>query len=181
MINLVQKFLSYDENIILLKKALDSKNNESKLQINKRFNDYLFKIYFCSYINKCITFRAKNIKNKYKNQREELILNSKNKNYDEDYVNNIPDKSIDYTEKIIAPKSQMDFNNICTDIEVLSAINSLTDKQKEIVYHCCVLEKSEVALAEEMHVTRQAVSKAKNIALKKIRLYLEKLHLKDLN
>lgn len=173
MNNLERKFLSSDENIILLKRALDSEDNEAKLQINERFNDYLFKIYFCSYVNKCITFTAKNIKNKYKNQRQELILNCKYENYEVDYVNNIPDNSINYIEKITAPKSQVDFNNICTDIEILLAINSLTDKQKEIIYHCCVLQKSEALLAKETHITRQAVSKAKNIALKKIRLYLE--------
>lgn len=173
MNNLARKFLSIDENIVLFKKALDNKDNEAKLKINEKFNDYLFKIYFCSYVNKCITFTAKNIKNKYKNQREELILNCKNENYEVDYINNVPDNSIDYIEKITAPKSQVNFNNICADIEILSVINSLTDKQKEIIYHCCVLEKSEVLLAEEMHVTRQAISKAKNIALKKIRLYLE--------
>lgn len=173
MNNLEQKFLSIDENIVLFEKALDNKNNEAKLKINEKFNDYLFKIYFCSYVNKCITFTAKNIKNRYKNQRQELILNCKNENYEVDYVNNIPDNSIDYIEKITAPKSQVNFNNICADIEILSALNSLTDKQKEIIYHCCVLEKSEVSLAEEMRVTRQAISKAKNIALKKIRLFLE--------
>ena len=173
MNNLAQEFLRLNENSILLKNALDSKDNEAKLKINEKFNDYLFKNYFCNYVNKCITFTAKNIKNKYKNQTQELILNCKNENYEVDYINNIPDNSIDYIEKITAPKSQRDFNDICTDIEILSAINSLTEKQKEIIYHCCVLEKSEVSLAEEMHVTRQAISKAKNIALKKIRLNLE--------
>lgn len=171
MNNLTQKFLSLNENSILLKNALDSKDKEANLKINEKFNDYLFKIYFCSYINKCITFTAKNIK--CKNQRQELILNCNNGNNEVDYINNIPDNSIDFIEKITAPKSQVDFNNICTDIEILSAINSLTNKQKELIYHCCVLQKSEVLLAEEMHITRQAISKAKNIALKKIRLYLE--------
>jgi RNA polymerase sigma factor (sigma-70 family) len=174
MNNLAQKFLSSDENSILLKKALDSKENEAKLKINKKLNNYLFKVYFCSYVNKCITYTAKNIKNKYKNQREELTLNCNYESYEEDNLNNIPDNSINYIEKITAPKSQVDFNNICTNIEILSAINSLTDKQREIIYHCCVLQRTEASLAEEMHVTRQAVSKAKNIALKKIRLYLEK-------
>jgi RNA polymerase sigma factor (sigma-70 family) len=174
MNNLAQKFLSSDENSILLKKALDSKENEAKLKINKKLNNYLFKVYFCSYVNKCITYTAKNIKNKYKNQREELTLNCNYESYEEDNLNNIPDNSVNYIEKITAPKSQVDFNNICTNIEILSAINSLTDKQREIIYHCCVLQRTEASLAEEMHVTRQAVSKAKNIALKKIRLYLEK-------
>lgn len=173
MNNLAQEFLSSDENIMLLKKALNNKENEAKLHINERLNDYLFKVYFCSYVNKCITYTAKSIKNKYKNQMEELILNCKYENYKEDYFNNIADDSVDYIEKITEPKSQVDFNSICTDIEILSAINSLTDKQKEIIYHCCVLQRSEASLAEEMHVSRQAVSKAKNIALKKIRLYLE--------
>lgn len=172
MNNLARKFLSSDENIMLLKKALDNKDNEAKLHINEKLNDYLFKVYFCSYVNKCITYAAKNIKNKYKNQREELTLNCNYGNYEEDILNNIPDNSISYIEKITACKSKVDFNNICTDIEILSAINSLTDKQKKIIYHCCVLQRSEVSLAEEMHVTRQAVSKAKNIALKKIRIYL---------
>ena len=149
--------------------------------MNRKFNEYLFKIYFCSYVNKCITFTAKNIKNKYKNQRQELILNCKSENYEVDYVNNIPDNSIDYIEEITAPKLKVDFNNICSDIGILLAINSLTDKQKEIIYHCCVLRRSEASLAEEMNVTRQAVSKAKNIALKKIRLYLESLRKKDLS
>ncbi len=171
MNNLTQKFLSLNENSILLKNALDSKDNEANLKINEKFNDYLFKIYFCSYINKCIKFTAKNIK--CKNQRQQLILNCNNENNGVDYVNNIPDNSIDYIEKITAPKSQVDFNNICTDIELLSAINNLTNKQKKIIYHCCVLQKSEVLLAEEMHVTRQAISKSKNIALKKIRISLE--------
>jgi len=173
MNNLEQKFLSLDENIILLKKALDNKDNEAKFQINEKLNCYLFKAYFCSYVNKCITYKAKNIKDKYKDQRQELILNCKYENYEVDDLNNILNESIDYIEKATTPKSQVDFNNICSDIEVLSAINRLTDKQKEIIYHCCVLQKSEALLAKEMHVTRQAVSKAKNIALKKIRLYLE--------
>ena len=101
--------------------------------MNRKFNEYLFKIYFCSYVNKCITFTAKNIKNKYKNQSQELILNCKSENYEVDYVNNIPDNSIDYIEEITAPKLKVDFNNICSDIGILLAINSLTDKQKEII------------------------------------------------
>lgn len=180
MHNLAQKFLSIDENIILFEKALNKNDDKYKFQINKKFNDYLFKIYFCSYVNKCITYKAKNIKNKYKNQKEQLILNYQKENYEEDYVNNIPDDSVNYIESITAPSLQMEFNNICTDIEILSAINSLTDKQKEIIYHCCVLQRSETELAKEMHVTRQAICKGKNIALKKIRLYLEATHMKSL-
>lgn len=180
MTNLAWEYLNLDENTVLLKRALQSKDKEARFKINEKLNNYLFKIYFCSYVNKCITFTAKNIKNKYKNQRQQLMLNCKSENYEMDYINSIPDNSIDYIEKITAPKLQVDFNNICSDIEILSAINSLTDKQKEIVYHCCVLQRSEASLAEELRVTRQAVSKAKNIALKKIRVYLEMLNIKNL-
>jgi len=152
---------------------MEAENENFQLckSFNGRLSDKLFRIYLLSYIKKSITHKSIDIKNKRKkiNQREYLILNTTIDEFDEDYINTIPDTSSEnYYEKDTYDKV-IDFQEIVTNIKILQVINVLTYRQREVLYMFYVLEKSEKEIADELLVTIQAINKTRNLALRKIR------------
>lgn len=157
------KELYYFATILNDEKALKKLENE--------FNDYLFKTYLYSYIIKSIKYTSYKIKAKRKalNDREKLILNVVNEEFLEERIYTIKDNDTDYIESITKTSELANFTNIADNIEVLNAINRLTDKQKEILYKCIILDLDEKTVAGRLKTSIQSVNKTKNTAIKNIR------------
>ncbi len=102
-------------------------------------------------------------------EKEGLYLNALDLDFNEERINDIPDESIDFFEEIYEDKEEVDFKEIITGQEVLKAVNTLTERQKQIIYECIIKEKKDSWVAKELGISKQTVHKIKNNALKKLR------------
>lgn len=127
--------------------------------------DYIF---FLSYIKKTITYKAIKIKTKYKKvyDSEKLILNQSNDN-EEEKINLIVDKNNDI-EEFRFTGSYNDLEDIFSNKKILDSFNSLTEKQKQILYELYINNMTEREIAQKLNSSFQNINKIKKAALKNI-------------
>lgn len=160
----------------LKKQKLDGKLKSNMLlgSLQDEFNNYAFKVYLYGYIKKTIVFSAMQIKKKTNQigKREELSLNIVDPNFNEERVNLIADSQNDFLDHIndlIVKGASYNYNEISHDKKILKAIETLTDRQKEILYRCVIMGESDTLVAKKLDITKQGVNKTKRAALSKLR------------
>ncbi len=171
MNSLAKNFINEnEENKILYKKTIIEHDKNACSVLNERFKSYLFKIHATSYLHKSIVLNARELKRNHLRvyKREELTLNTMDLNFNEERVDSIPDKPVDFIEEITKPIN-IDFTEIFTNQLLASAMNNLTDKQKEIMFLRFVKELEEKEIANKLKVSIQAVNKVKKAALCRIK------------
>ncbi len=136
MLSLAKKFFDEnEENKTLYKQAIIEQDKKAYSILNKRFSEYMFKVKATSYLHKSIVLNTREFKKRqlklYK--REELTLNTIDSDFSEERIDNISDKTVDFIEEITEPKD-IDFTEIFTDEGLISSMNSLTYKQREILF-----------------------------------------------
>jgi RNA polymerase sigma factor (sigma-70 family) len=167
-----KKFLNENpENKILYNYFFTTKNKKVFDILFYRYNAFLFKIHVLKYIKVSINKSAITLKNKtfkeVSRKNKELILNSSNYDYGEDLINSIPDNSSDVLNKIV--KNNKTFKQIISNKNLLEAINSLSEKQREILYLIYIKDCKEKEIAVSKKVTIQNINKIKLRALENIR------------
>jgi RNA polymerase sigma factor (sigma-70 family) len=170
--SLAKKFLEEDEaNKDLYVQGIIFKDDSFLNVLNQKFNDYLFRINLYSYIKKSIFFAAVDLKKKESEirEREGLYLNVLDADFEEEKINTIADAPMDFAEEIYRDKEDIDYREIFADKEVLEAISTLTDRQKQIIHECIIKNKEEDLVAKELGITKQAVNKIKKTALDKLK------------
>lgn len=154
-------------------------NSEKSLKIlNEEFYSYLFKIYLTSYIRKSITLTAYKLMKKYNLQkyREQLSLNVIKEGYEEENINLIADNDINFEEEIIRNQEVVNFNEVFSDERLTMAIDTLTKRQKHILYMRFVREIEEDEIARILNISKQSINKTKNTAIKKIESYMRSVN-----
>ncbi len=148
---------------------------ESSTSIEEDFTDYIFKVYLYGYVKKTIIFSAIQIKKKTNQirKREELTLNVVDPDFQEERLNLISYGEVDFIEEIFqliddAPV----YNEISHNEEMIKAMDTLTDRQKEILYRCIIKGESDTLVGYKLGISKQGVNKIKKTALKKLRLIL---------
>lgn len=172
MNSIIENFLREDtENNYLYLRFKLYDDNAALKELEQRFENYIFKLKFLSYIKKSMAFYSNKYRQKkYKQHNNELaILNVKQDGFEEESINTISDTEIDYIEEIFKPDSTIRFQDIIEDYNLLKAIEALPDRQKEILYKLIVLQKTERELTNELGVSKQAINKSKNKALERLR------------
>lgn len=172
MNNLARKFVEKSkQNERLFIQGIILKDKEALKKLEKNFNDYLFKICLYKHIKRTINYAAIKLKKKQnkKEEIEKLCLNILDEDFKEERLYSIPDERIDIIKEVCSPGENTSFKEIFCDKEILEAIKTLTDRQKEILYKCIVRDQKETLVAKELGVTKQAVNKTKNAALNKLR------------
>lgn len=110
-------------------------------------------------------------------QCEELILNDNAPDFDEEKLNLIVDGN-DFTEELLnfpninKNNHNYDYGEVFFDKGIIKVINTLTNRQKEVIYMCIVLGETDTFVAKELKITKQAVNKIRLTALKKIKKQL---------
>lgn len=176
MDELAKNFLNEDkENRALFIEGIIFKDQASLELLNKKFNNYLFRIYLYSYVQKTILFAARELKKKQRElrRREELSLNVADLDFEEERINMIPDSLVDFAEEIEKHNGNPDYREIFSDSKMLAAIDALTNRQKQIIYKCIIQDKTEGEVANELGITKQAVSKIKKAGLNKLKKEIE--------
>ncbi|WP_035288609.1 sigma-70 family RNA polymerase sigma factor [Clostridium sp. KNHs214] len=81
-----------------------------------------------------------------------------------------------YNEIKLNLEITMDCNNNSIEDSLIlnSALSNLSKYQRKIIIDKFFKEKSEIEISKELGISRQAVNKTKNIALKKLKKYLTK-------
>ncbi len=163
--------------MLMLKYKNSNKNidNIPVKEINKDLNNYIFNIKFLNYINKTLNYTNKEYKRKLynTNRNEKLILNDCIGEGSTEYMYNIEDKSFDLIKEVYNLNETIDFEEIVNNYFLLEEIMKLTKRQKQILYKCVIEEKTDTAVAEDLNITQQAVSKARKKILNKLRKELE--------
>lgn len=174
---LAKKFLEENEsNKDLYDRAKLYNDEEAALELKEEFSTYLSKIHFLSYLDKTLKFTALQFinKNKKTNYKEKLILNEFNENLDDEVINTISDKPLDYLIEIFDNDNNFDFTEIITDELLLKSIKELTQKQKKILFMKYIQDKEEKKIANELNISIQSVNKTKNTILNKLKKCLER-------
>jgi len=171
---LLKSFLEHDENKRILDHYCKNPSKHNKEQLDNAFKRFYFKIRSLSYFSKVLPFEAvkfdKKIK-KYKDYHLMIIDRPLNRDYDTS-----DNTLIDYLEdtstnlkNVHSTKLQDHIN----DLDIETALNYLTPKQKNILYYSFVMEFKDTEIAEMLKVSQQNISKTKKRALTKIRRELD--------
>jgi len=174
MENLAKKFINEsEENKQLYIKGIIEQDKNAYSVLSKKFKSYLFKIHATSYIHTSIVLNSREIKRKHTkiSKREELTLNVVGQNFTEERIDTIPEQPMDIIELITKPKN-LDFREVFSDKNLANAMNTLTDKQKEIMYLKFIEELDEKQIANKLNISLQAVNKTKLAALNNIKKQL---------
>ncbi|WP_232713360.1 sigma-70 family RNA polymerase sigma factor [Bacillus xiapuensis] len=152
----------------LLREYRETRNENVRLQLDTRFKSFYFKVKTISYLSKLIHFEAIHFDQKIRQNHERFSL--------------ILDKNVEGSEirliDLIEDNSQEELSmnqleDYITDEKVYSAVSSLTNKQKRILYLMFVKDKKEKEISSILGISQQAVSKQKKAAIKKIRERLD--------
>ncbi|AFS77122.1 hypothetical protein Curi_c00400 [Gottschalkia acidurici 9a] len=98
-----------------------------------------------------------------------MILTT-SKEDEEDKINTLIDKNIDIDKDAFT-----DFNNFCETFENIALaknFQTLTQKQKEVIFEVIINETSERDLAKKLNTSFQNVNKIKRTAFKKLKVNL---------
>ncbi|WP_432406516.1 helix-turn-helix transcriptional regulator [Wukongibacter sp. M2B1] len=171
MVNLAIKYLSEnDKHKKLYVEGMILKDSKALKMLEQNFNDYLFKACLCAYVKKTICFSSLRIKKRKDRivNREKLYLNVIDVNFQEERINLVPDKKMDIVDEVYESQRCIDYTQIFSDKQLSNAFTNLTNKEKEIIGECIVNDKSQTSVAKNLGISRQAVNKIKNSALRKL-------------
>lgn len=138
-------------------------------EVTHMINDYIFKVMFVSYVDKCLTLGRKDILRKRKKYYPEIpILNFSSDNSDTDLSSLMTSEEIDFESLIFDFEENFEFDNIISDEILLSKINSLTEYQKKILYLHSIKEMNDTQISDLLNVSRQAINKNRKKIIKKL-------------
>ncbi len=101
-----------------------------------------------------------------------MSLNIVDPNFNEERINLIEYSQNDFLDDItefVVKDSSCSYDEISHDKKILKAINTLTDRQKQILYMCVITGESDTLVAKKLGITKQGVNKIKKAALNKLR------------
>jgi RNA polymerase sigma factor (sigma-70 family) len=99
-------------------------------------------------------------------KHEELILNTATPGFKEDDITQLEGAPLAMEESMVIDPLQLE--TAFTDKNMYEAVKGLSSKQKYILFFIYFEEKSEQEIADIFGLTRQAVNKTKQTALKRI-------------
>lgn len=172
MHKLANKFLDEnEENRNMYLKVMKSHDQYYTDLLVEKFYNYIFKIYFVSYIEKSLRLKSLEFKRKRNklNEREIYVLNTLDDGFEEERINTIPDESIDFIDEIC---SEIDIKSISANKRLNTAISNITSRQRLILFMHYIQDKEEKQIAKELNVSIQSVNKVKLAGLEKIKKYL---------
>lgn len=163
---LLVKFLQ-NEDMKKLYEEANNGNEKARILVNNQFNNFLYEIHFLSYINKVIALSYKEIYRKTSTQkdRELYILNKENSETGTELIDSIIDETSYFEEEIQRTSSTKELGDYFNDSSIIKAVNTLTERQKLVIFKQFIEEKSLQQIAKELGVTKQTISKIRKAAL----------------
>ena len=180
---LLKNFLNDAEIKELYQSYLEKPNTCKKEMIEKMFQIHGRKIQLLSYFSKTLTFESQKFDTKIRHNYKlnQLILD---KNIDDGggiLLDLIADERNYYDFEFNTPVESSELEMIFEDKQLYEIVSTLSAKQKEILYLLFVKDWTEEELALELGVSKQAINKVKNHALRKIRKEYESANRRNFN
>jgi DNA-directed RNA polymerase specialized sigma subunit len=162
--------LKNSEIIELYQSYLEKPTARKKELIEKLFQIHGRKIQLLSYFSQTLTFESQKFDKKIRHNRKlnQLILDKKIDGGGK-LLDFIPDEQNLHDFEIHTPVESCELEMIFEDKQLYEIVSRLSSKQKEILYFLFVKEWTEGELAMELGVSKQAINKIKNQALRKIK------------
>jgi RNA polymerase sigma factor (sigma-70 family) len=171
---LVDRFFSYPQNVDLLCSYLDSPSPDGWKMLEEAFVNFCFEVRFTKYISSTIKFTYMDFQRKRKRAvRNIAILDMKaHEDHDETIGERYLSRNEDDFFSITRPDPQKMLDSLSNET-ISRAFSGLTQNQKIILTFTYAMDYPDKAIAEEMSVTPQAVSKARNAALANLRRHFD--------
>ncbi|WP_110931156.1 RNA polymerase sigma factor [Paenibacillus bouchesdurhonensis] len=173
--SIVSSFFQNEENIVLLLKAVD---HEQKYlpELNEKFRKYFFRVRFTKYLVSTVHYCAiDHMRQNHKMKKRNMLI----------FDSPISDKdmSVTYGELLLSKHatqasdipncSLSTFPDSITNDHLSKAFSLLTSKQQQIITYSYVLCYKDVEISRLLGISQQAVCKARNAALRRLRLIIE--------
>lgn len=164
-------FLKNEEEKKLYESFLDEPTVQKQEEIERLFQIHVRKIQILSYFTKVLHFESKRFDKKIRktNSIEQLVLDKGVTDGEDASIDVIQIESVNDVLDIDDLIKWVDLENFFEDKLLYEIVGKLSLKQKKILHAIFVKNMSEDELARKLGITKQAVNKAKNQALKKIK------------
>lgn len=168
--SVVKSFLTEEENQKLLVQVICEPTEENKKLLDNEFKKFYFDIRFTSYISTVLYFNAINFDKRYRKMlnRQPLTVDQPIKN---DSSNTSFNAMLVDAETEIQVEDILRSDNIedyITNPVLYEAIQSLTEKQKEVISLAYVKGLTDTEISKVLNKSQQAVSKIHKAALRNI-------------
>lgn len=159
----IETFLSEEENFLVFNNYINNPSNRNKEALDKQFQKHFYIVRCISYFIKMIHFESRHFDKKQRKREETYQLTLDKENDD-------GDRNIDSIADFQASEdTTKNLDEISDDPILHNLISNLTERQKKILYYIFVEDMMDKEVASILGITQQAVTKAKRVALTKIR------------
>ncbi|WP_341300663.1 sigma factor-like helix-turn-helix DNA-binding protein [Lysinibacillus sp. FSL H8-0500] len=166
--HLLKSFLEDEKVSKLYKSYLENPATHTRETIEKLFKIHVRKIQLLSYFSRVLYFESQRYDKqiRHNNKINQLILDNDLNNGENKFIDLIPDESIHDDEH------STDFAHlevIFEDKQLYNIVSKLSPKKKHILHSLFIENLTEEEVSKKLGISKQAVNKAKNQALQKIR------------
>lgn len=174
---LVQSFLEDKKARQLYESYLENPTTQTKDTIEKLFSIHVRKLQLLSYFSRILYFESQRYDKKIRrnNNLYQLVLDKDTNDGEGRIVDLIQDETIGEDLELIASSDFTYLEAIFEDKQLHNIVSNLNQKQKDLIHSLFVENRTEEEVAKQLGITKQAVNKAKNQALKKIKREYDKL------
>lgn len=174
---LVQSFLEDEKARELYESYLENPTTQTKDSIEKLFNIHVRKLQLLSYFSRILYFESQRYDKKIRrnNNLYQLVLDKDMNDGEGRIVDLIQGETIGENLELTASTDFTYLETIFEDKQLHNIVLNLNQKQKDLIHSLFVENRTEEEVAKKLGVTKQAVNKAKNQALKKIKQEYDKL------
>ncbi|WP_168193853.1 sigma-70 family RNA polymerase sigma factor [Lysinibacillus sp. SGAir0095] len=172
---LLQAFLAELEHLELYKQYCNSPNEWLKKLIDERFVQFYIRIRAIAYFSKIIYFTARHFDKERRKYEKRYVLTLDSSSCD-DYgsknegANTLKEMIVDESASIhFQERLSHELDQYIQHPILYRAIQSLNERQQQILYLAYVINISDTEISKKLNVTQQAISKSKNNALAKVR------------
>jgi len=174
--NLLQSFLDTEEHWRLLDQSIQNPTFETKMALDKAFQEHLSEIRLISQLSNNLRRYAIRYDQKMKrNQKRQLLILDQPATEDDGntILDLMPDdSSISITEQVVENEKQLEGK--IEDPELYRAIISLTPRQKSVLEASYLFHLTDTEIAAREGVSQQSITKTRNKALGNLKKQLEK-------
>ncbi|MCM3388042.1 hypothetical protein M3649_07815 [Ureibacillus chungkukjangi] len=172
---LLKAFLRELEHWELYKQYCESPSEWLKKLLDERFVQFYIRIRAIAYFSKIIYFTARHFDMERRKYEKRYVLtldsssNDGNGSKNEGY-NSFKEMIVDESATTgFQEKLSHELNQYIQHPRLFKAIQSLNERQQQILYLAYVINISDTEISKKLNVTQQAISKSKNNALAKVR------------
>ncbi|MED3922731.1 sigma-70 family RNA polymerase sigma factor [Priestia aryabhattai] len=165
-------FFKNKRNKLIYEKAKEDPSPKNLNVLDNAFKQHYFTLSFVNYVSKTLHFSAVTYDQKRRRKEEKTPLTVDAPIDEGDTFGDITeDPQVGDISEDIIEKSDS-FNELMGDYQLKAAIDKLTENQKVILKKSYIYDMNDTEIARSLQKSQQAVSKTRNKAIEKLRIYM---------